>query len=343
MQQPFYYNPYDKQNNQPENQHAINNFMHQLKRNKQKSEILKLGLVLGVGIIGYVAVSTIASIVLMMTDGYDRYFEDSVFQSCFNIIASSLLGVALPFGIIALFMRKKYTVPVIPMQKVGFGKCFIWVCVGMLACMLANMVTNGVIEFAELLGYQLNYPESAPIDSDFGCLLSLISIAIMPAICEEFAMRCCALGLLRKHGNAFGIIAISIVFGLLHGNVIQFIFAFLIGLILAYITVKTESVLPAIVIHACNNGLSVVQDVATYLTNEKTAENIANGLIIFWFLAGAVAFVILLVKNDFKIKKEERSEDDVLPLGSKLLYLLPGLALPLMYLISVTISTIEKI
>lgn len=348
MQQPYYYNPYDNQQsplNTQSNQNSpeIEYFMHNLKIQKQKSEILKLGLLLGAGVMGYVIVATIASTVLLLTDNYDRYLNDPSFQSCFNILASSFMGIAVPFGIIALFMRKKYTVPIVPMEKVGKGKSFLWICFGMLACMLANIVTNYVIEISELLGYKLNYPEMAPIDSAFGCVLSLIGLAIMPAVCEEFAMRCCALGLLRKHGKAFGIIAISIVFGLLHGNVIQFVFAFLVGVILAYITIKTNSVLPAIIIHACNNGLSVVQDVATYLIDEGSGETIANAFIVFWMISGAIAFVILLVKKELFIKEEQKSEEDVLPLGKKLLYLLPGLALPLLYLLVTTISTIEKL
>lgn len=317
--------------------------MHSLKIQKQKSEILKLGVILGAGVMGYVIVATIASTLLVLTDNYDRYLADANFQACFNILASSFLGVAVPFGIIALFMRKKYTVPVIPMEKVGKGKSFCWICVGMLACMVANIATNYVIEFAEIIGYKLNYPEVAPIESAFGCLLSLISMAIMPAVCEEFAMRCCALGLLRKHGNAFGILAISIVFGLLHGNVIQFIFAFLVGVILAYVTIKTNSVLPAIIIHACNNGLSVLQDIITYIADEGSGETITSAIIVFWMIAGVVALITLLRKKDFAIEKKEKSADDVLPLGKKLVYLLPGLALPLLYLIITTISTIEKI
>lgn len=69
-------------------------------------------------------------------------------------------------------------------------------------------------------------------------MIALIGTAIVPAICEEFAMRCCCVQLLRKYGNGFAVLSISIVFGLLHGNVIQFVFAFLVGLILGYITVK---------------------------------------------------------------------------------------------------------
>lgn len=71
-------------------------------------------------------------------------------------------------------------------------------------------------------------------------------------------MRCCCVQLLRKYGNGFAVLSISIVFGLLHGNVIQFVFAFLVGLILGYITVKTDSVVPAILVHALNNGMSVI-------------------------------------------------------------------------------------
>lgn len=94
-------------------------------------------------------------------------------------------------------------------------------------------------------------------------------------------MRCCALGLLKNYGKAFGVVSVSVVFGLLHGNVIQFIFAFLVGLVLAYITIKTESIIPAMCIHALNNGMSAVSDTVNYAAGKEV--NVTVGFFAFGF------------------------------------------------------------
>ena len=98
--------------------------------------------------------------------------------------------------------------------------------------------------------------------SFFGIIISFISTAIIPPLVEEFACRGLVLGVLRKYGDGFAILASSALFGILHGNFQQIPFAFLVGLVLGYITVKSGSLWLAILIHAFNNGLSFMVDIA---------------------------------------------------------------------------------
>ena len=157
-------------------------------------------------------------------------------------------------------------------------------------------------------------------------------------------MRCVSLGLLRKHGKAFAVVAVSIVFGLLHGNVIQFVFAFTIGLILGYVTIVTDSVVPAMFIHGFNNGLSVMQDIFKYATDEKTA-NIATGVCTIGILLfGVLGLVYLIVKKQLVPKKEpELAEPYRVNFFVRLALLAPGLFVPFLILIYLTSKTIVPI
>lgn len=158
-------------------------------------------------------------------------------------------------------------------------------------CVIANAATSYLVAFLKTVGITLTQGDVSNPNSVFECVLNIIGIAIVPAICEEFAMRCCSLGLLKNYGKAFGVVAVSVVFGLLHGNVIQFVFAFLVGLVLAYVTIKTDSIIPAMCIHALNNGMSAVGDTVNFVAGKEI--NITAALFGFWLLLGIIATVYL--------------------------------------------------
>ena len=73
--------------------------------------------------------------------------------------------------------------------------------------------------------------------------------AIVPAVFEEFAFRGVVLNKLRKFGDSYAIIMSAVLFGLMHGNLSQIPFAFILGLVIGFIAVKTNSIIPGILIH----------------------------------------------------------------------------------------------
>lgn len=309
---------------------------------KQKKELIKAGLSLGFAIMLSLVLQNLAVMLLQSFNLVDKVMGNSVLLLSFNSIAVTIISLLIPFGIVAAVNKKYYVEPLVPNKKVGFWGTFKWVNFGVFVCLLANMLVGLIITLTNKSGYDLQTPETPKIDSIFGCVLVVISSTILPAICEEFSMRCCAMGLLRKHGKAFSIFAVSIIFGSLHGNVVQFIFAFLVGLVLAFVTVKTDSIIPAILIHGINNSRSAIYDICEYSIGVDGAEKAISYITIYFFIAGVISTILLFLSNNLTLH-EERRPDDVLPFGKKLLYILPGLSVPLLLLVLVTITTITKL
>ncbi len=294
---------------------------------QERKEIRHISNLLGLAILMFELIQLIFSLVLAANPVvYDLYENSSVFQDCSSILFIEVAGLVIPFGIIAFFNRKKYKVNIVPNEKIGFAKCARWVGFGMLCCIGADFVVSGVIALFNVFGYDLDVPESLVPSSPFACVTTIVATAIVPALCEEFAMRCCSLGLMRNYGKAFGVVSVSIIFGLLHGNVVQFVFAGLVGLIVGYATVKTGSIWPAIFIHGCNNAMSAIGDVAEYAAGnnsglmnsiasfaEKTLEADLDELLTivmfgFWIVAGAICIIFMLVKGEFKNEKTNARE-----------------------------------
>lgn len=327
----FYYPPQD--------------FYYQKKivQQREKREILSAGLVLGGTMIAYLLLQTVAVKFLNISGLKSVYDQSSMVQNLFNVLGVHLFSMLLPFGAMAIAMKKRYIAPVVPTEKVGAKRFWAWVGVGMGICYLANFATAMVMTLFKAFGYELTKVDYLKPSSLAECLVLIISTAIVPGIIEELSLRCFSLGILMKHGKGFAVFAVSVVFGLLHGNVIQFVFAFTVGLILAYITIQTKSVIPAMVIHGLNNGLSVLQTTLTYTSGKKVSTYAVDGAYIFFIIAAIIGAIYLTsTKQMFPKKNQQPKSPFALSFGTKLLCFAPGMIIPFYILIKLSIATIVK-
>lgn len=335
----YYYNPFGYSGVNEEMQRA---FLRKQQADQEKREIRLISLTMGLAIIAYLLFQNIAVVVLYAFDLYDKYNSNAVFQSAFTIIGVSFFSVLVPFGIMALVNKKRYSHPIVPSNSIRPLKCLVWVCFGMLCCVAANFVVSYLITFLELLfDIEFTQGELLEPDSPLACVMCVISTAIIPAICEEFAMRCCSLQLLRKYGKSFAVFAVSIVFGLLHGNVIQFIFAFIVGLVLGFVTVKTDSIVPAVLIHGLNNGVSALNSVLTYTSGESLAQTVVLIVYALWAVGGIASVIYLASKGE--LKKASNEQSGVLTNGQKFTaFLFPWMIVPFLILVVITATTIHR-
>ncbi|QEF96953.1 ABC-2 family transporter protein [Stieleria maiorica] len=86
----------------------------------------------------------------------------------------------------------------------------------------------------------------------------VLLMALLPAICEELAFRGFIFGgLVREKGKLRAVVLTAIMFGISHGVLQQSIAASVMGIALGWITLRTGSIIPCILIHFTNNALSV--------------------------------------------------------------------------------------
>lgn len=89
--------------------------------------------------------------------------------------------------------------------------------------------------------------------------LAIITIALLPAVCEEIFCRGFLLTSMKPLKNrVFVIIAVAVSFGLLHLDLYTFLPSALVGALFAHITIKTGSLLIPMILHFANNSLSVI-------------------------------------------------------------------------------------
>ena len=124
--------------------------------------------------------------------------------------------------------------------------------------------------------------------------------AIAPPIVEELLFRGLIFKRLRNVTPAVWAMVISgLVFGIIHGNLVQFVYAFPIGVILAFIYEIFKTIWAPVIFHVSANFISVM------LTNflPGVEFNLTVGLLaLVSVVTLAILFVILFV-IDNKVKR----------------------------------------
>jgi sodium transport system permease protein len=86
----------------------------------------------------------------------------------------------------------------------------------------------------------------------------ILVLALVPAICEELAFRGFIFaGLLHNNGRLRAVVVTAVLFGLSHGILQQSLAAMVMGLLLGWVTLRTGSIFPSLIIHFLNNSLGV--------------------------------------------------------------------------------------
>jgi membrane protease YdiL (CAAX protease family) len=130
-------------------------------------------------------------------------------------------------------------------------------------------------------------------------------IALTPAICEEVTMRGVILSGYNKLSTRKAALATGLFFGILHMNPQQFLYAFVLGIIFAYLVRITNSLFSTIICHFTFNGFQVTMAyLATKLNPDMIDEtrDIKNISINSQLIALSSYFIIAIVAAYIVIK-----------------------------------------
>ncbi len=307
-----------------------------IKKEAQKKEIKTLGLYAGFALICQIVLQNVLALLINFAGLTDKYLTDGVFQNGADIIIV-LVSFILPYYFLGKNMRKVSRVKEpIPLGKPVDPLSFVLAVVaGIGFCMIANIVTSYLTVFLGVFGLELSSP-NIPMPTGFaGVLTTVIRVAVVAAISEELTLRGYVMGNLRKYGDKFAVLASSLVFAVMHGNLIQAPFALIAGFGLGYLCIKTGTIWTGIAIHASNNFISVAISYAMESLPEDTVNLlytfvlygfIVFGLIAFWLLKSRTTDINLREDNSLSTTAEK----------TKAFFLNPTMIVALCYMLYIT-------
>lgn len=153
-----------------------------------------------------------------------------------------------------LILTKSTLKETIRLRKISISNVFLLMLLTYLMMPLMNLISAITLLFTKnttsemMLGISKQYP----------FIVGLIAIAIIPCLFEETVYRGVFYNEYRKVNVKKGILMSAFLFGILHGNLNQFAYAFVMGIIFALVIEATDSIVSTMIMHFIFNGTSVV-------------------------------------------------------------------------------------
>ncbi|MCI8454455.1 MAG: CPBP family intramembrane metalloprotease [Lachnospiraceae bacterium] len=218
-----------------------------------------------------------------------------------------------------------------PQRRLAFGEFILCLVLALGIGTLLNIGGNLVNAFFTLFNHK-TVDEMNPIVEalENPTIDMLLYACLLGPVMEELVFRGFLLKRARRFGDRTAVVFCSVAFGLMHGNLVQCLYAVFIGLILGYIVAKTNRLRYSILLHIAFNSYSaVIQE--GWLFWENRGYEIMEILYLLAVFAVELLFmvsaVILLWKNGGRAGRELALANKGPSRYKKYAYLNPGFIL----------------
>lgn len=254
---------------------------------ERRREMRNLGMMAGAAIILFFCMQMLISFVISATPLRGLYNESmTVRYAC--TFAASVLSIGLVFYLIRLLEGRLMGIRCpLPMRPDRWTPVILAIPAGFALCLSANYVSALVGMLTETVGVELTQPEQLLPTDPAGVIVYIISMVVIPPLVEEFAIRGVVMQPLLRYGRGFAICASAAVFGLMHSNPKQMVFAFVSGLVIGYFTASTGSLLTGIGIHLMNNAFAVL---SSYMVQRENV--VGSALLMLGAIGIGISFLI---------------------------------------------------
>lgn len=259
----------------------------------------------GGGIIGFIYAMKDIDEMSTSAPNIDAIINKVLESSNYILLASSIVTVLI--FLLIYKVRKKNFKEELQIVKTIKSNIIIALALG-LSAWLFNVCVLSLVQEAGLFKEHFLIMENILSPLNEGSLfISILTVGIIVPFTEEFIFRGVIFNTLNKNISILWTIIIqALLFGLFHGNLIQSTYTTLLGLVFGYITYKTKSLWPAVVMHMINNTISTISPLVL--------KNIPSTTIIFIMLMtiGALGLIISIY---FINKKNERDESSFISIN----------------------------
>ncbi len=187
--------------------------------------------------------------------------------------AASLLVCLALFGWLAV--RRNLTIRAEQRSVYRYPASFCYLC----AVVMCSVACNYLVYLTGLSEISEGYKRVSQIFYGNGLLLEIITLCVIGPVAEELVYRGFVYQHLRRRGSHTAAALLSaLLFGVLHFNLVQGAYAFVLGLLLAYIVERTGSLISAAAAHMAANLASVLwteTDWLNFLDQGRTRTYIA--------------------------------------------------------------------
>lgn len=188
-----------------------------------------------------------------------------------------------------------------PEQSAGW--VFKWIIIILGLTYMMSYISNIIFSIIQFLtGVELHPARISTDENLVSKASTFFSVVILAPIFEELLFRASLYRSSQKYGGWSMIILGGLTFGLWHGNYEQTLYTATLGVFSCFLTAKTRSVFPSIILHFCLNLIAGLQLLLIDQEAFKDADGFFSSFIIsiifiaFIFMLMIAAFVLLLIE-----------------------------------------------
>lgn len=163
-----------------------------------------------------------------------------------------------------------------------------WINIGfvIVITLFLSVALNNIISMSPLVSVSQEYQDANEAFYGSSIGLELLGSALITPFLEELLHRGVVYGRLR-HMMGFlpSVIVSALIFAGLHFNIVQFIYAFLLGIVFAIFVEKSKRLYPAVIAHVVANGLAVIR------TETGILAGTVDGSVVAWLISMGSLFV----------------------------------------------------
>ena len=237
-----------------------------------------------------VIVNLVQMIIITIFNVVNPAFESN---GWFRYLLIAVSFYLIGFPICCLILKSIPDGPKREEENLTFGGFIKFFLISYFIMVLLNLFTTG---FLWIVG---NFKEADVVNplesvlSNSSIWATIIFAGILSPIIEEVLFRGVMLNKLRIYGDKIAIITTALLFGLFHENFSQFFFSFVLGMIFAYVTLKTGTIKYSIGLHIMINMMGSV--IGTQVLSSTIATMIFGIVVWVFVIAGLILFI-----KDFK-------------------------------------------
>ena len=167
------------------------------------------------------------------------------------------LLIAALFCLVPMWIIYKGIPKIIPkeLDKKELIIAVIWI----VAVITVGVLSNIILTRSGLIGHSDNFSKASQTLTDGGLWLKLLCNALVIPILEELLLRGIIAGqLCLWYGPIPAVFLSTICFGIIHNNIVQFIYAVVVGLALGFMYVKNKRIWMCFLAHGMINLLAIL-------------------------------------------------------------------------------------
>lgn len=235
-----------------------------------------------------------------LPENYDilinQYFSDSSVSAAITLIS------VLTANLLAFFAGLRLT-DIRPGSFFGAREfaprhALLYLALGLGFCTAGDWLSGKTGELFTALGLRFFSPETAIFSGSWkrAALLILYGILIVP-ITEELLFRGLTLKTLSAVSQRFGILCSALLFAAARAGDGEFLAAFALGILLAYITLRHNSVLPAVITRIGCGTFALILEAAKTFVPISLASALSKGLKAAALLIGGICLIWWLMNE----------------------------------------------